>query len=174
MRVKVSVAAICVLGALSGCASISEEACRAGDWDGVGFRDGVEGRLPSYFLNHARACNEIGIAPNKSVWEKGYAEGLTRYCTPRRAFEEGQSGDRLNNVCPAQDVQDLRRANERGLRWYRIDRDIQENESRIHSINHALSELADGDPSRSHLVRERSILRLETVRLRSRQSLIWY
>ncbi|MEM9969943.1 MAG: DUF2799 domain-containing protein [Pseudomonadota bacterium] len=160
------------LAALASCASISEDASRAGDWESVGFRDGAAGRSPDYFLNHAEACNAFGIAPVKSVWTGGYSSGLERYCTPETAFDEGQSGDRLNNVCPAENLAELRRANERGLDWHRLGQDIAENERRIRSINALLFKLPDVDGRRVHLVSERSLLRLENLRLRSRQSLI--
>ena len=159
---------------LASCASISEEACRAGDWESVGYRDGVEGRSPGYFLNHAQACNEIGIAPNRTVWQAGYAEGLKRYCTPFNAFEEGRSGNRLNNVCPAEDMRELRWENSRGYEWYRLGREIDENERRIREINALLADLPDGHPARTQLVSERSILRLETLRLRWRRAAIRY
>ena len=166
-----AVPAACILAA---CASIDEESCRVGDWETIGFRDGEAGRTPGTFFDHAKACNKIGVAPVKSVWERGYQEGLTRYCTPRRAFREGQNGDRLRNVCPIEIAPELRATNERGLRLHRIDRDIEDNEHRIRAINSMLFDLADGDPARTQLVSERSILRLENLRLRSRRAAITF
>ena len=32
-------------GLLASCATLSEEACRQGDWRGIGYVDGTEGRL---------------------------------------------------------------------------------------------------------------------------------
>ena len=154
---------------LASCASLSEDACRKGDWGAIGFRDGDAGRAPSFVVNHAKACNKIGIAPNRQSWEVGYDQGLIRYCIPARAFEEGRDGARLNNVCPAGNLAELRAANARGLEWYGIERDIRANRNRIHAIDAALSDIADGEDARTQLVAERSILRLENLRLRQQQ-----
>lgn len=170
MRVWISMGL--TFAALASCSSLSDDACKAGDWESIGFRDGAAGRSPDYVLNHAKACNDIGVAPNRTNWLRGYEEGLTRYCIPEVAFEEGRDGNRLSNVCPVEMSGELRAANDQGLRWYRLERDISDNEARIRSINAALADLADGDPARTQLVGERSILRLENLRLRSRQAAI--
>lgn len=157
------------LGLLSGCATLSEDTCRAGDWQTIGFADGKDGRDSDHIYAHARACNDFGIAPIRATWEAGRQEGLKLYCRPERAWREGSHGNRLRNVCAPEDMRALRHENERGLQYYRIGRDIDEAERRISKINTLLREMSDTDPGRVTLTAERSILRLEVLRLRSRQ-----
>lgn len=109
---------------LMSCASLSEEACKTGDWESIGYNDGVRGRSESYINEHREACGEFGITPNTSVWLRARAEGLKQYCTPTNAYNIGRRGNDLNPVCPAQGLSDLRLANFFGLRYYEIDQEI--------------------------------------------------
>jgi hypothetical protein len=101
VRVLLALLAPAVLAALAACASLSEDACRAGDWRGIGLRDGAAGRADGYVANHAEACAEIGVIPDIVAWGAGRAEGLTLYCTPQNAFDIAARGSRINAVCPA-------------------------------------------------------------------------
>ena len=155
--------------ALASCASLSEDTCRAGDWEAIGFEDGTRGQGPDQIFRHARACNDFGIAPNKTLWEAGRVEGLKLYCTPRNAYEEGADGDRLRPVCPVDDRPRLLVENDRGLMWYRIGRDIDETESQIRQISATLRDMAADDPARARLINARLRLRLEVSRLRAKR-----
>lgn len=164
---SISVIAALSLLTLAACASLSEDTCRAGDWEQIGFEDGTRGAGPDEILRHARACNDYSIAPNKTLWDKGRTQGLKLYCTPRVAYEEGADGDRLRPVCPLEDRPPLLHQNERGLAWYRLGRDIDQAENRISRINAHMRELAVDDPTRATLTAERLLLRLEISRLRA-------
>jgi hypothetical protein len=163
----ITVIAALSLLTLAACASLNEDTCRAGDWEQIGFEDGTRGAGPDQIFRHARACNDYGIAPNKTLWDKGRTEGLKLYCTPRVAYEEGADGARLRPVCPLEDRTPLLEQNERGLTWYRLGRDIDQAESRISRINSLLHDLAVDDPVRATLTAERLLLRLEISRLRA-------
>ncbi len=154
---------------IAGCASLSEDACRGGDWYGIGLKDGAAGRDANHLSNHAEACADYGITPVRATWETGRQEGLTLYCRPRRAWEEGSNGRRLRPVCPLEDRAALLRANDLGLTYADIGRDIRDDERRIHDIDSMLRDLPDGDMARAGLVRERAALRLAILRLRARQ-----
>jgi hypothetical protein len=159
---------------LVACATISEDQCRAGDWRAIGQKDGSNGRREDFILQHAKACNKIGVAPVRADWEKGRQEGLKLYCRPRRAYEEGARGKRLSPVCPLDALAQLERANDRGLRWHRIGRDISEAQNEIARINSALARMEPDDPSRSALLSDRAFLRLEIVTLRAERGLYRY
>ena len=159
---------------LAACATLSEDQCRAGDWRAIGLNDGSNGRDSDFILQHAKACNKIGIAPVRADWEAGRQEGLTLYCRPRRAYEEGAKGRSLKSVCPIENLARLERANARGLSWHRIGRDISEAQNEIGRINSALSALGPDDPSRSALIADRSSLRLEIITLRAERGLYRY
>jgi len=159
---------------LASCASLSENTCRGGDWREIGFQDGTRGKSPDQIFRHARACNDFGIAPNKTLWEAGRIEGLKLYCTPRNAYEEGADGDRLRPVCPIEDRPPLLAENERGLSWYRLDREIDKTERRISRIGSLIRDLPDTDPARPTLTAERLLLRLEVSRLRAQRNRFRY
>lgn len=155
---------------LAACASLSEDQCRDGNWYAIGQKDGAEGRTDDFILQHAKACNDYGIRPNKTEWLRGRKAGLPLYCTPDTAFREGRRGKILSPVCPAEDFAELRRANENGLRLNRIEQEISEIEGDIRDINLALARLPAGDPSRTSLVSERSFLRLDLLSLRAERA----
>ncbi|QMU59678.1 MAG: DUF2799 domain-containing protein [Boseongicola sp.] len=154
---------------LAACATLDDDTCRAGDWEQIGFKDGVNGRGPAFIRQHAKACNDIGIAPVRSLWESGRQDGLKLYCTPDNAYDEGADGRHLRDVCPVEGVDVLEYQNDRGLTWYRIGRDIRQAEARIREINAELKKLPSDDPARIILTGERMALRLDILHLRARR-----
>ncbi|MBT8416956.1 MAG: DUF2799 domain-containing protein [Silicimonas sp.] len=166
--------AVILLVPLVGCATLSEDQCRNADWETIGKRDGSNGRLPDWIEKHAHACNQYGIAPVRATWEKGRQQGLPLYCTPSRAWEEGADGKRLSPVCPADNLSELRRLNQRGLVYHRIGRDIEEAAREIDRINATISDLPASDSARASLASERASLRLEILTLRAERSLYRY
>ena len=155
---------------LTSCATLSESECREGDWYAIGKQDGSNGRQSSFLQQHAKACSDYGIRPDRTAWEEGRQDGLPLYCTRRRAFEEGRRGKHLSPVCPPAQLAELTRANERGLRVNRIELEIREIENDIRRINAELASLPADDPSRSSLISERSFLRLDLLTLRAERA----
>jgi hypothetical protein len=137
--------AVSSLVILAACASLSEEACRTGDWESIGYNDGVRGRAESYINEHREACAEYGIAPNTAVWLRGRIEGLKQYCTPDNAYTVGRRGNELNNVCPTTQLSELRLANFFGLRYYEINREIDALEDEVDEIELILVTNFTGD-----------------------------
>ena len=156
------------LALLSACATLSEDQCRAGNWYDIGVRDGAKGRDSDFIFEHARACNEFGVAPRAAPWREGREEGLKQYCTARNAYRIGQRGQSLNPVCPG-DTSRLEAANNRGQRWYDLERQIRDAEREIAEINNRLATLPADDPSRTSLISQRSFLRLDILTYRARQ-----
>ena len=130
---------------LMSCASLNEEACRTGNWESIGYNDGVRGRAESYVNEHREACGEYGITPNTAVWLRGRIEGLKQYCTPDSAYTVGRRGNEINNVCPAAQTSELRLANFFGLRYYEINREIDALEDEVDQIEFTLSTDFTGD-----------------------------
>ena len=88
---------------LAGCAgrpSMSENQCAVGDWQTVGYRDGVSGKRSSALLRHQDACMEHGIAPDRTSYMLGWKEGAGDYCQPNNGFYIGERGWSHNNICP--------------------------------------------------------------------------
>ncbi len=168
MRATITVTAAVV--ALAACATLSEDACRGGNWSDIGLRDGSNGRSPDFIDQHTKACSRYGIAVDQSKWEAGRQQGLKTYCTARNVYREGANGRRLRSVCPIELQDALELANERGLRWHSIGQDIADAEREIRSINRQLASLAADDPARAGLTSQRSFLRLEILHLRARRA----
>jgi hypothetical protein len=163
------------LALLASCASLSEGECVAGDWHGIGFRDGAAGRPETHIARHAEACAGVGVQPDAVAWRAGREEGLRLYCTPENVYEAGRRGEELRDVCPWGDRAELERANERGLRYWRVGQEIAELERERSQLNRDIDRLLDGDldeagrarlrATRDELRRiERSLERLESER----------
>lgn len=88
------------VGALAGCATMSQEACLRGDWVGVGYGDGEAGRPQSRLDEHAKACAKAGVVPDAGAYFQAREQGLKMYCTQDRGFREGRNGDSYHGVCP--------------------------------------------------------------------------
>ena len=89
---------------VSGCAArptVSENQCRAGDWQTIGLRDGASGVASTRLLAHQEACGEFGIVPDRSHYLSGWQQGVNAYCTADNGFLLGQRGGALNTVCNA-------------------------------------------------------------------------
>ena len=89
-----------VAGLLVGCASLSEDECRQGDWASIGQSDGYAGYTMSRLQSHADACRKAGITPDAAAYTRGRQVGLRGYCTASRGFTEGRLGNSYAGVCP--------------------------------------------------------------------------
>jgi hypothetical protein len=139
------IALIFGLIALTSCATISEEECRAGNWGEIGFADGKAGRAAPFLANHAKACAEVGIVPDKASWEAGRIEGLTLYCTADNAYALGRSGREMNEVCPVSVTRMLSRANDWGLEYYKLSAELEELKDERSTLRDLLSGLEGPD-----------------------------
>ena len=167
MRCLIALLPVLFLGA---CTTLSESECVSGDWFEIGREDGAKGRSSEFILQHAKACNEFGIAPDRARWREGRQLGLKAYCTPRKAYDLGARGRSFANVCPAADQASLQRVNARGRTWHRIGLEIAQTRNEIAAINSELASLPLDDPSRAGLVSQRSFLRLDILTLRARRA----
>ncbi|MBM7066454.1 DUF2799 domain-containing protein [Actibacterium sp. 188UL27-1] len=109
---------------LSACASLTEDQCIAGDWYGIGVRDGGNGRYLSYINDHRKACEKVGAAPNQSQWQAGRTAGLPRYCNADNAYRIGQRGVSINNVCTPAQRAEMTKPHALGRRYHEITQRI--------------------------------------------------
>src|SRR5258705_279322 len=102
MRLYPGITAVVLLFALAGCASdsISESQCIAGDWQTVGYRDGVNGYRSTELLNHQNACVKHGVIPDRASYMVGWESGVREYCEANNGYDVGERGYTYNNVCP--------------------------------------------------------------------------
>ncbi len=122
LRFVLSVTVLSSTYLLSGCATLSKEECLVGDWQAIGYNDGVAGYHSERLASHAKACAKASIAPDYQAWERGRQLGLKQYCTTNNAYNLGRRGRKLNNICPIAMVNTLQNANQRGLDYYALER----------------------------------------------------
>lgn len=101
MRIVTFAALAGLVVGLGSCATLDEGQCRTGDWQGIGQADGASGFSRARLDDHAKACSKFGVVPDAAAYDRGRAQGLTSFCTPRRGFEEGRQNRAYANVCPA-------------------------------------------------------------------------
>lgn len=107
----------------SGCATLSKESCQKGDWYGIGYKDGADGRPHSRLVDHEKACLEYNVSPNKLVYRQGWDDGVKIFCTEQKGYEEGEDLDEYEGVCPAELEQGF-------LKGYLLGLDSAENDLR--------------------------------------------
>jgi len=90
-----------ILAACGSNHTVTENQCRAGDWQSIGYRDGASGYASTRILAHQEACGELGIVPNRGTYMAGWNDGLSAYCTADSGFRLGQRGAAFNTVCNA-------------------------------------------------------------------------
>lgn len=112
---------------LSGCAgkpTVSENQCRAGDWQTIGYRDGANGVASTRILSHQEACGGFGIFPDRDGYLAGWDEGVASYCTADSGFQLGLRGGSLNSVCSAELREPFATAYADGRQLYSAQREV--------------------------------------------------
>ena len=132
---------------ISGCATLSESQCMAGDWETVGYRDGLAGKQSAELLDHQNACVRHGVIPDRTEYLAGWEDGVRQFCQPNNGFAVGESGRDFVSVCP-QGMQDaFYEAYQEGRRLHlaeaeieAVNRQISQKEYRLEQLD---AELAD-------------------------------
>ncbi|MCC5987375.1 MAG: DUF2799 domain-containing protein [Pararhodobacter sp.] len=120
---------------LAACASISREECLQGNWHDIGMRDGQAGHVAqSRFARHVDSCARVDVAPDQTEWERGYRQGLQRYCTPQSGLREGRAGRAYRSVCPASAEPRFMQGHSLGMAEHRQSERIREVEREIRRI----------------------------------------
>lgn len=122
-------------------ATVSESQCAAGDWQTIGYRDGAIGYRSTRLLAHQDACVQHGVVPNRDDYLVGWQQGIQEFCDPNNAFLVGTSGQRHNNVCPADQRDDFLSAYREGRTLYlaraevsNLERQIREKRLRLQNV----------------------------------------
>jgi hypothetical protein len=170
IRRLLTCAALLGLLVLAACASISKDACRAGDWAGIGFTDGANGRAPSYIEQHQKACAKVDVAPDVTGWLAGRTEGLQTYCTPASAYRVARRGAAIAPYCSAAQLTDMRPAIDRGRLYYDLERDIEDMRQDLRDIDRYLLAVPEtGAGKGAWLAHERLRLQHRIFTLENRQ-----
>lgn len=101
MRGLGAVRALALLAVLAvpGCASMSEQECREGDWAAIGRADGERGARLSEIERYRKACARHEIPVGEEAWREGYAAGIAAFCTPKGGYVAGRGGQKHQDVC---------------------------------------------------------------------------
>lgn len=126
---------------LSGCASLSEEECLTGDWEGIGYRDGLQGELQSVLSEHQKSCSEYQISLNLDEYLQGRKQGLKAYCLPNNGFRVGLRGVEYSYVCPKALEKSFLIEYQRGRTIYLQQKKVNELETEIESVEKQLKKL---------------------------------
>ena len=130
---------------LSGCATLSKQECTIGDWQTIGYNDGVAGYHSDRLASHTKACAKAGVAPDYQSWERGRQSGLKQYCTVNNAYNVGRRGRQLNTVCPVANARMLQQANQQGLDYYKLDSQLDEDKRLLDTYQAEFHKLENGD-----------------------------
>lgn len=137
MKIMLSMGLLLLLG---GCAAMSDAECRAGDWYGVGERDGRQGsqdRLGDY----AEACQKSGVIPQAGEYSRGRERGLLAYCAPENGYRVGRAGESYGNVCAPELQSAFLREYQRGHDRYELKRALDETSATIVRLGAEMAEL---------------------------------
>lgn len=80
---------------------MSWDECLSMNWRAAGLADAAAGAPKSSVLEHSQVCSKYSVKIDRTLYDKGYQEGIARYCTKAIGFEVGQNGDEYLRVCPA-------------------------------------------------------------------------
>ncbi len=135
---------------LAGCASrtsVTENQCLAGDWETIGYSDGLSGHQSTRLLQHQDACGRVEVVPDRALYLQGWQEGNAQYCTPANGFSAGERGTEISRACTG--YADFSEAYTDGRRLYlareeerRIRSKINRQEQRLEKLKEAMTDAA--------------------------------
>ena len=130
---------------LSACATLSKQECMIGDWQAIGYNDGVAGYAADRLASHTKACSKVSITPDYQLWERGRQLGLKQYCTVTSAYNIGRRGQKLNNVCPITLANSLQVANQKGLDYYSLYTQLDKDKRLLETTEIEFKKLKNGE-----------------------------
>jgi Protein of unknown function (DUF2799) len=89
-RVAIFACAALTFSALSGCATRADVAC-IGDPEALGYREGSLGQ---------HNCATDLSSEARIAYDRGWGEGMARFCTKDNGYQQGCQGAPISNVCP--------------------------------------------------------------------------
>lgn len=164
------------LATVAGCSSLSRNQCIAGDWETVGYRDGLGGVASTRLLEHHEACVSHGVVPDRNAYLTGWQDGIAQYCQPANGFSLGQRGVAYGNVCPLRLHSAFHDAYQDGRRIYRartevatLQNAISQRQQRLQAIKSELADIAGGMLSAESSTADRARMLLEANDLAQEQ-----
>lgn len=131
--------------ALSSCATLSKEQCIMGNWQAIGYNDGVAGYSAERLASHSKACAKAHVSPDYLAWERGRQQGLKKYCTPNNAYAVGRRGQQFNSVCPSEMLPELRKSYTQGYNYYKLAAQLQNDQQQLQRYLSEYDKLREGE-----------------------------
>jgi len=138
-RVGIVVTVLVAILVLNSCRTMNADECITGDWQAIGFEDGVQGLEADRLGDHRRACAEYGVTPDFQAYQSGRDQGLNQYCQPSRGFSLGENGDSYNGVCAEHQESDFLAAYNTGQQLYRMEQELNTLEREIEGIEREIA-----------------------------------
>jgi len=151
--------------ALTGCATLSRDECKSGDWHKIGMQDGSDGRTEDRFKKHAKACELDRSDVSRTAYMEARQQGLAKYCTHVRGYREGSLGQKYYGVCPPQTASQFLTGFEFGQRINQTEIRLSDTANGIYSVSQKLLQPTIPEADRAALLREQTRLRGEEARL---------
>lgn len=171
---KTFIAATAVALSLAACQTISEDSCRAGDWESIGYDAGARGKSRGYLGDISEGCSAYSIRPDRTLFLRGYDAGLRTYCTPDRGRNRGLSGRAPHDVCTSDTFPAYASAFDAGVAQYRLEAEYASLIDQYNAADLELTEvtlrladelLPDADRRLFRQERVRLVSELEALRL---------
>lgn len=152
--------------ALTGCATLSRDECKSGDWHKIGVQDGSDGRTEDRFKKHGKACELDRSEVSKAAYMAGREKGLAIYCTRVRGYREGALGQKYLGVCSPQTAVQFLSGFEFGRRIYQTEIRLSDTANEFFSVNQKLQQPSLSNADRASLLQEQKRIQAEQGRLK--------
>lgn len=152
--------------ALSGCATLSRDECKSGDWHKIGLNDGNDGRTESRFKQHGKACELDRSEVSKAAYMAGREKGLANYCTKVRGYREGALGQKYYDVCKGPSGVQFSSGFEFGKRIHNTEKRSSDVANEIHAISQNLQQPSVTAEQRISLQQKQLELQAEDARIK--------
>jgi len=82
------------------CTSALKRECEEKNWSDQGYKDAMLGHKKQRVAFHRTRCQKEEISVDVQVYNLGWSQGQTKYCSKNNAKELGQTGKKYKNICP--------------------------------------------------------------------------
>ena len=167
-RLMIAGSAFAEVAVLSSCTTMSKDECLAGAWGEKGYADGAAGYPMTRLDDHAKACAKFQVAPNPAAYESAREDGLRTYCTLRRGWEEGRSGNSYYGVCRPEEEAAFLHAYQDGRRLHDVEEAVSSAESALNGAEARIADREDKLEAKERELRGEGLTDEERERIRDR------
>jgi hypothetical protein len=97
---KVGLAYYCTSSQKAAKSSEEERKNDQGDWLAIGFYNGKQGEPLSKLKYYVENCSQHDIQVDMDIYQTGWHDGITQYCTSENGYKVGSAGKNYDNACP--------------------------------------------------------------------------